>query len=830
MQSMKPFRDKAQGVPDLLNWAFLIDSGVVLTKSGALVAGYYYRGSDAASATAGERNLTTERINKALLKFGGGWATWTDCIRLPSPGYSPREKSFFEDRISALIDAERRQHFETQGTHYESQYVFLIQYMPPNEKLQNAQNWFYDDDETSAPIGSGLERALANLEQTLRHMEDTLGDALQIRRMRGYSSKTVGGTHVIHDELVDYLDYSLTGEVRHLALPDGLPAFLDTIVGGMELYSGDTPRIGSRYISCVAIEGFPQAHWPGILDALDQLPVSFRWSTRMIYLEPEQAERVIKGFMRHWAQRVHGFWSQLFKKNNKKPNEDARAMENEAARGLNDAKSGLVGHGYYSSVVVLMDEDRESLKEAARTVVRQIKALGFACREETINTMEAWLGTLAGHIKENVRSVPVNTLEKADLMPTSSVWAGLEHNPCPYYPPESPALMHVTTTGSTPLRVNVHVDDTGHFAIVGPTGAGKSALLNTIKVQAHRYADAHIWMFESGKAGKVTVEATGGQHHDIGAAGSRLKFAPLQELESHADIASAMQWIEICYELQTKMKPTPDQRNEIFATLLRMSDFRRDKRSITAFCSSCQDLEVRNAMQYYTLTGVAGALLDAEDDGIKAGRKHCFEVQTLMAMPAETSLPVLLHLFRRFEQALDGKPGWLLLDECWLLLAHTVFRGRIELWLRTLRKLNVVCGLATQSLLELAKSGLLPILQESCPTVFFLPNRDALQGGVDGAPGPRQFYEAWGLTLPEMETIRSAKRKRHYYIRSPLGRRLFDLQLGPIALSFVTVSDKAELEKAEAFKNEYGAEWPFRWLESRGVEYRHLLETEEAVA
>jgi type IV secretion system protein VirB4 len=41
---LKEFRSQAQGLPDLLPWAALIDNGVVLTKSGGLLAGFEFRG------------------------------------------------------------------------------------------------------------------------------------------------------------------------------------------------------------------------------------------------------------------------------------------------------------------------------------------------------------------------------------------------------------------------------------------------------------------------------------------------------------------------------------------------------------------------------------------------------------------------------------------------------------------------------------------------------------------------------------------------------------------------------------------------------------------
>ena len=70
--------------------------------------------------------------------------------------------------------------------------------------------------------------------------------------------------------------------------------------------------------------------------------------------------------------------------------------------------------------------------------------------------------------------------------------------------------------------------------------------------------------------------------------------------------------------------------------------------------------------------------------------------------------------------------------------------------------------------------------RESCPTKIFLPNEEAGRPAPAEHPGPRDLYEAMGLNETQIEIIRTATKKRHYYLVSPEGRRLFDLGLGPI--------------------------------------------------
>ena len=60
-------------------------------------------------------------------------------------------------------------------------------------------------------------------------------------------------------------------------------------------------------------------------------------------------------------------------------------------------------------------------------------------------------------------------------------------------------------------------------------------------------------------------------------------------------------------------------------------------------------------------------------------------------------------------------------------------------------------------------------------------------------------------------------RKREYYVVSPVGRRVFSLGLGPVALSFVGASGQEDLKRIEALEHEYGYEWPAYWLRERAA-------------
>jgi len=830
MLSLSLFRSKAAGLPDLLNYAALIDEGLVLGKDGSLLAGFFFRGEDAASSIASERNYLTALLNNYLARFGSGWAMWVDAVRLASPDYPAPEKSHFPEPITALIDAERRAMFEQQDRHFETEYALVLQFLPPMRRDSKLSELVYDDD--GRDNTSPEQRLIADFKKRIFDLEDGIGDLLHMRRM---STITIGEGESAYqsDELINYLHFALTGESIALRIPD-CPMYLDAWLGFPELWPGDTPRLGDKFISCVAIDGFPGASYPGILDMLDGLALAYRWSSRFIFLDEHEAVAALNRYRLKWQQKVRGFWSQVIKSQKGMINTDALDMTKQAETAINDAKSGLVAYGYYTPVIVLMHKNRQVLEEQARYVRREIERKGFAARIESVNALEAWLGTLPSHTYPNIRRPLIHTLNLADLLPLTSVWPGLRQNPCDFYPADSPPLMHTVTTGATPFRLNLHVGDVGHTLVFGPTGAGKSTLLATMLAQFRRYQSrprrnssrlpSNIIAFDKGRSLFTLCMASRGIHYDIGNDEIETPaLMPLANIDSSAEALWAEEWIATCYELQAQNPPNPQQKAEIHRAMDLLRESPRNFRSLTDFVSTVQDSEIRAALNHYTISGSMGHLLDGKDDALTFSSLTVFELDELMKMGNANAIPVLLYLFRRFERSLNGQPSLLSLDEAWVMLGHPVFREKLREWLKELRKKNCAVIMATQSLSDAVNSGLLDVLLEQCPTKILLPNKEAEQYGTKETPGPADLYTMFGLNSREINILKNGQYKRQYYYKSPLGRRVFELGLGPLALAFVAISSKEDLAEIQNLLAKYGEDWPVAWLNYKGVNYEQYL-------
>jgi type IV secretion system protein TrbE len=235
----------------------------------------------------------------------------------------------------------------------------------------------------------------------------------------------------------------------------------------------------------------------------------------------------------------------------------------------------------------------------------------------------------------------------------------------------------------------------------------------------------------------------------------------------------------------------------------------RAAKTLSDFQTTLQSKALREAIEPYTVEGPFGALLDSEADTLAFDTFQTFEIEELMAMGDRIVVPVLLYLFHRMERRLEGQPSLFLIDEAWVALGHPTFRDKIRAWLKVLRKANCAVVLATQSLSDALNSGILDVIKESCPTKIFLPNHAAREEGVI------EFYTQFGLNERQIEIIASATPKQHYYLVQPEGRRLFDLALGPIALSFVGATGKEDLRRVRDLEARYGSAWPNHWLNER---------------
>jgi type IV secretion system protein VirB4 len=796
MINLAEYRQRPALLADWLPWAGLVAPGVVLNKDGSFQRTARFRGPDLDSATAGELVATTARLNNALRRLGSGWALFVEAERREAGDY-PR--STYPEPLSWLVDEERRAGFEEAGSHFESRYHVTQLYLPPEESRSRAASLIYEN----AGETHGQRR--------VDWRERLQGFVAETERFHGLLEGVMPEVGWLDDaQTLAHLHASVSTRRQAVAVPE-VPMHLDALLADEALTGGLAPMLGHKHLRVLTVRGFPTSTWPGMLDDLNRLGFAYRWSTRFLFLDKAEAERELGRLRRQWFAKRKNIVALLretiFQQESPLVDSDAANKAADADAALQELGSDEVAYGYVTSTVTVLDANAAAADEKLRAAERVIQGRGFVTIPEALNAVEAWLSSLPGHAYANVRQPIVSTLNLAHLMPVSAVWAGQERNAHL----DGPPLIVTRTDGATPFRLVTHIGDVGNTLVVGPIGMGKSVLLATMALQFRRYGGSRIFAFDMGRSIRATILGLGGEHYDLGSDGD-IAFQPLARIDREGYRTWAAEWVEGRL-LHEGVAVGPEEREAVWSALGSLASAPVEQRTLTGLSVLLQSNMLRQALAPYVLGGAHGKLLDADHDRLGGADVQGFEMEELMHSKAAV-LAVLRYLFARFEERLDGAPTLLILDEAWLFLDDPVFAARIRQWLKTLRKKNASIVFATQSLADVKDSAIAPAIIESCASRIFLPNPQATE------PQIRTIYEGFGLNSRQIEIVAQAQPKRDYYYQSRLGNRVFDLDLGPVALAFAGASSPEHQRDIEAVLDAYGTQdFAAHWLRHNGLNW-----------
>ena len=797
MLSLREYRNKADRLADFLPWAALVAPGVVLNKDGSFQRTSRFRGPDLDSATPAELVATTARLNSALRRLGSGWSIFVEAVRRPALDYPV---CAFPDPASALVERERAAQFAEEGAHFESRYFLTFLWMPPAEDAARAESWLYEGKAEKGVDPRELLEGFADRTDRL------------LRLFEGFFPEV---QWLDDGETLSYLHSCISTRVHDVRVPE-TPMHLDALLADEPLTGGLEPRLGAAHLRTLTVIGFPSATFPGLLDELNALGFAYRWSTRAIMLDKSDATKLLSKIRRQWFAKRKSVAAIL---KEVMTNEASVLVDSDAANKAEDADAALqelgadhVGLALVTATVTVWDEEPALAAEKLRLVEKVIQGRDFTCVTEGMNAIEAWLGSLPGHVYGNVRQPPISTLNLAHMMPLSAVWAGLEHDAHFNAPP----LFYAKTEGSTPFRFSLHVGDVGHSLVVGPTGAGKSVLLAMMALQFRRYAGSQIFAFDFGGSIRAAALVCGGDWQDLGSSLSEdsdepVLLQPLARIHEPAQRNWASEWLQAILAAEG-VALDPETKDHLWSALSSLASAPVAERTLTGLAVLLQSQALKQALAPYCVGGPFGRLLDAESERLGEASFQAFETEGLTGSAAAPA--VLSYLFHSIEGRLDGSPTLIIIDEGWLVLDSPAFAAQLREWLKTLRKKNASVVFATQSLADIETSAIAPAIIESCPTRIFLPNDRAVEPQILG------IYRRFGLNDRQIEILSRATAKRDYYCQSSRGNRLFELGLGEVALAFAAASSKSDQLAMSRIIEEHGRSgFAVHWLRYRGLHW-----------
>jgi len=460
-----------------------------------------------------------------------------------------------------------------------------------------------------------------------------------------------------------------------------------------------------KYAGLVSIKEYRPSTHAGVFDGFMQMPFeliisqSFSFINRMVAISSMQLQQ------RRLVQSEDVAVSQI----------------QEIDSALDSAMSGEFGFGNHHMTILCIEDTPKALESALSLAVVELSNTGITGVREKMNLEPAFWAQLPCNAEYMARRSVVNTLNIASFASFHNYPSGKRKKNH-----WGDAVTVLNTVSGTPYFFSFHVRDVGHSMIIGPTGAGKTVLLNFLCAQAQKF-NCRLFFFDKDRGAEIFIRAIRGRYI-IPNAAKTSGFNPFQLEDTSTNRSFLIEFMKALVMIGDTPLPAHEVEriNEAVQGNYKLPKEQRRLRNIAPFMGLSGPGTLAGRLSMWHTGGSHSKLFDNEDDLIDFTSARSFGIEMAHILQDKVSIgPVLLYLFHRIQTSLDGSPTMLVLDEAWALIGNPVFAPKIKDWLKVLRKLNTFVVFATQSVEDAAKSSISDTLVQQTATQIFLPNLKA---------------------------------------------------------------------------------------------------------
>jgi type IV secretion system protein VirB4 len=311
------------------------------------------------------------------------------------------------------------------------------------------------------------------------------------------------------------------------------------------------------------------------------------------------------------------------------------------------------------------------------------------------------------------------------------------------------------TISGTPYFFSFHVRDVGHTMIVGPTGSGKTVLMNFLCAQAQKFR-CRLFFFDKDRGAEIFIRAIRGRYAtpDVAKVSG---FNPFQLEDNNENRAFLIEFLKTLVSNGDAPLPAEeiDRIDEAVNGNYKLPKHQRKLANIAPFMGLRGPGTLAGRLSMWHSGGSHAKLFDNDVDVIDFSSANIFGIEMGEILKDKASIgPVLLYLFHRIQSSLDGSPTMIVLDEAWALIGNSFFAPKIKDWLKVLRKLNTFVVFATQSVEDATKSSISDTLVQQSATQIFLPNLKATPA----------YREVFMLSEREFNLVRTTDPSSRFFL------------------------------------------------------------------
>lgn len=535
-----------------------------------------------------------------------------------------------------------------------------------------------------------------------------------------------------YSEPLEFLSSIFDGELRPRLMPAGAAAQaiaqrrVSFGFDALELAaSGSAPR---AFAAMIAVKEYPPHTAPGQLDGLLSLPCEFILTESFSFVDRQIAlDRMNLALRRMRAA-----------------DDDALSLRRDLIQAKDHTAAGRQAFGEHHLTIMVKAPSLTALDETVADVQAAFTEVGAISVREDVALEPSFWAQFPGNTGFIPRKALVSSANFAAL-------ASCHNHPLGRSAGNhwGPAVTVLETTAASPYFFNFHHGDLGNFLIIGPSGAGKTVILNFLLAQAQKF-EPRIVFFDKDRGAEIFLRAIGARY-DVLRAGAPSGLNPLQLPNTPANRRFLHDWTAKLITANGEPLSAEDLRvidEAVAANFEQAPEYRRLRYFRELFLGARRptagDLAARLAP--WVGDGDRAWLFDNETDRLDLeARMIGFDMTQLLDDPIART-PAMMYLFHRVEERLDGSPAIIVVDEGWKALDDDVFVARIRDWEKTIRKRNGIVGFSTQSARDALESRIANAIIEQSPTQIFLPNPKAQAS---------EYCQGFGLSAHEFELIRT---------------------------------------------------------------------------
>lgn len=712
------------------------------------------------------RNVADERL-----------ALWTHLIRRRSREY-PRAR--FRSAFARDLDADYKASLVADDL-FRNELILTLVWHPGRDATERAQAFF-----------SRLGRARRSGDEVdveaLKKLEDVTRDAMAA--LDRYGPRRLGledRSGIVFSETTEFLHELVSGERFPMPLvhgPIGPALYTNRLIFGREAV--EIRGAGrSRYAGMFALKEYPASTRPGLLNGLLSAPFELVVSQSFACLGKTEAKAV------------------MTRKQNQllSSNDPAASQIGDLDQALDDLESNRFVMGdHHLSVLVSAESPRELLDHMSQAR-RVLADAGAVVAREDLGLEAAYWAQMPGLFKFRARSGAITSRNFAAFSPFHTYPTGQANGNH-----WGPAVALLKTASGSPFHFSFHVGDLGNTFICGPSGSGKTAFLTFTLAQAERFG-CQLVLFDKDRGAEIFIRAVGGTYLTL-RSGVPTGCAPLRALDlTPGNLAFLGRLVRKLVSVDGRPLSAGDDQ-KIDTGLAALRDLPRAERSFAAlrvFLGQRDPEGIGARLERWCEGGALGWVLDADQDAVGLDALALGFDMTDVLDDATVRTPLMMYLFHRVEELIDGRRIIIAIDEFWKALGDDAFRALANDGLKTIRKKNGVMVFGTQSPRDALASPIAHTIVEQCPTQVFFPNaRGQAADYVDG------FH----LTRTEFRILREelSTESRRFLVKQGRDAVIAELDLADMDDALAVLSGRtATVELLDRIRREVG-EHPATWM------------------